>query len=93
MILLPENGCATYGFSLEVFGKSVALFMTNSGCCAFNVWFLKEGGTDEDMSEVCWEKQFSFNLPVIEDKLVLGIRSNGEVILRNSSGYYGLGAI
>ncbi|KAL8095728.1 hypothetical protein AgCh_036925 [Apium graveolens] len=86
MISFPENARATRGFSLEVFGKSVALFMKKSGCCAFNVWFLKEGGTDE----VYWEKQFSFNLPVNEDRLILGICSNGEVILGNSSGFNGL---
>ncbi|KAK1366450.1 hypothetical protein POM88_042011 [Heracleum sosnowskyi] len=51
MISFPDNGCATDGFELKVFRKSVALFMRNFGGCSSNVRILKEGGTNE----VCWE--------------------------------------
>lgn len=80
VISFPEISSAR-GYSLQIYGESVVLFIESSQKC-FNMWVLNEGGTNQD----CWDKNIFVNLNEIPSTVywqVVGMRSNVEVLLLN----------
>ncbi|KAK1357921.1 hypothetical protein POM88_051177 [Heracleum sosnowskyi] len=70
--------------SILVLNDSLVYFTGKPHEHSFNMWVLKQGG---DTDKFCWEKKINVNVNLgqVKDSKVLAPRSNGEILLHETS--------